>query len=374
MKMILTIIFSLSLLIHLVVADISERPEVKNVILYIGDGMGISQIMAARIYLLGVQGRFEIEKMPVTTLVTTHSIDRLLTDSAAGATAMATGYKTRNGVVGMSRDSVVFKTVLEAAMERGKSSGLIATSSITHATPACFASHVPSRSQHSEIARQLIHQQVDVILGGGRQYFLPQEMSGSKRSDSLNLLKMASGLGYEVVNDKKQLERITSNKILGLFAQGELKQGALQPTLCEMTRKALEVLGKDPDGFFLMVEGSQIDWAGHDNDFPALVREMAAFDSAVAVGLEFAQNNENTLILVTADHETGGLLITGGDVDGKNIKVDWHYTSHTGQMVPLFAAGSGAQSFSGIIDNTDIAKILANLLGLQNFPKVINPN
>jgi len=353
----------------MILPQLTNAQQVKNVIFFIGDGMGISQVTASRIYLRGASGRFELEKMPVSGLVTTHSVDKLITDSAAGATAMATGYKTRNGVVGMSPDSIIFKTVLEAVKELGKSTGLIATSSITHATPACFASHVISRSQQAEIARQFIELGVEVILGGGKQYFIPQSVPGSKRQDSLNLLEYAFRQEYEVIENKTQLNRTRSDKVLGLFAMGELKREGHQPSLANMTQKALEILNRDPEGFFLMVEGSQIDWAGHDNDFPGLVREMASFDSAVAVGLEFSQKNENTLVIVTADHETGGLLITGGDVDGKNIDVDWHYTAHTGQMVPLFAAGAGSPLFSGIKDNTDIALTLGKLFDLQNFPQ-----
>ncbi|MCK4894037.1 MAG: alkaline phosphatase [Calditrichia bacterium] len=368
MKIINTIFLIWLLIFNSINAGEEETYDVKNIIFYIGDGMGISQITAARIFLLGANERFNLEQMPVTGLITTHSADRLITDSAAGATAMATGFKTRNGMVGVSPDSMVLKTILEAAQERGMATGLIATSTITHATPACFVSHVLSRGNHSEIARQFNNSGVEVILGGGRQHFIPQEKSGSQRSDNLNLLDEATNLGYDVVSQKSQLEETKSGKILGLFAMDEMKQDPMQPTISNMTQKALEILSQDPDGFFLMVEGSQIDWAGHDNDFPALVREMAAFDTAVTLGLEFAENNGNTLVIVTADHETGGLLITGGDVSGKDIEIAWHYTSHTGQMVPIFAAGPGSHLFSGIHDNTEIPKILAELLNIKDFP------
>jgi alkaline phosphatase len=351
------------------IEHLSAQPLVKNVIFYIGDGMGISQITASRIYLLGANGRFEIERMPVTGLMTIHSVDWLITDSAAGATAMATGFKTRSGMVGVTPDSLELKTILESVQEIGKSTGVIATSAITHATPACYATHVFSRNNHSEIARQFVHSGVDIILGGGRQYFIPKNVPGSHRPDNLDLLGEATLLGFDVVTNKSKLEESRSAKILGLFARDAMTQDPDEPTLAGMARKALEILSKDPDGFFLMVEGSQIDWAGHDNDFPALVQEMAAFDTAVGLGLDFAEKDGETLVVVTADHETGGLLITGGGVDGKNIETEWYYKDHTGQMVPVFAEGPGSHLFSGIHDNTEIAILLGKILALKDFPK-----
>jgi alkaline phosphatase len=356
------------LIFNSIIAGDIATDSVMNVIFFIGDGMGISQITASRIFLLGANERCNIEKMPVTGLITTHSADRLITDSAAGATAMATGFKTRNGMVGFTPDSMVVKTIVEAVKEMGMSIGLIATSTITHATPACFATHVFSRNNHSEIARQLVMSDVDLIFGGGKKYFIPMQDSSSSRLDSMNLLEIAQSRGYEVIDQRSELKDTQSSRILGLFALDEMKKNPVQPSISNMTQKALEILSQDPDGFFLMVEGSQIDWAGHDNDFEALVREMAAFDTTIGIGLKFAERKGNTLVIVTADHETGGLLITGGDVRGQNIEVAWHYTSHTGQMVPLFAAGPGSHLFGGIHDNTDIPKILANLLGIKEFP------
>ena len=344
--------------------------SIKNVILYIGDGMGITQITSARIAILGANGRFELEKMPITGMISTHSVDQLITDSAAGATALSSGYKTKNGMIGMNRDSVAVVTILEAARDKGLSTGLISTSSITHATPASFAAHTLSRRSQSEIAGHLLDAQVSLLLGGGRGYFLPQNLPGSKRSDQLDLLQLARDRGYSVVQDKGDLLKIRKAPVLGLFAMDELKGDTTEPSLKDLTEAALNLLKQNKRGFFLMVEGSQIDWAGHDNNFQDLCREMKAFDDAIAVGLEFSAENEKTLVIVTADHETGGLLIIGGHNDGKDLQIAWHLKGHSGTMVPLFAAGPHSEHFSGIKDNTEIPVILSKLLGIQNFPRL----
>ncbi|OGB66090.1 MAG: hypothetical protein A2Y94_09390 [Caldithrix sp. RBG_13_44_9] len=348
---------------------VNAGTTVKNVILYIGDGMGITQITSSRIYLMGADGRFEMEKMPITGLITTHSVDRLITDSAAGATALASGYKTKNGMIGMNRDSVAVVTILEAARDKGLSIGLISTSSITHATPASFAAHVSSRRSQSEVASQLIDAQISLLLGGGKSFFLPQELSGSKRSDQIDLRQLAVEKGYSIVQNKEELQKIGKGPVLGIFALEGLQGDSSEPSLKDMTEAALKVLSQNKKGFFLMVEGSQIDWAGHDNSFPDLWREMKAFDDAVAVGLQYSAENEKTLVIVTADHETGGLLIEDGHNDGKDLQIAWHLKGHTGTMVPLFVSGPKAELFSGIKDNTEIPVILSELLGIRNFPR-----
>ena len=355
-------------IIHLFTPNIYPAEEINNIIFYIGDGMGATQVLTARIALMGADKRFVIEKMPVTGLITTHAVDNLITDSAAGATAMATGVKTRNGMVGVTPDSTVLLTVMEAAMARGIAAGLVATSTITHATPASFASHVPSRRNQAEIAKQLIHSGLNIIFGGGKSYFIPSTESGSKRTDDQNLIEEGREHGFRYVSTATELSRIASSKVLGLFAMDAMGREPDEPTLEQMSRKAIEILSKQPNGFFLIIEGSQIDWAGHDNDFQYLIREMKAFDDAVKVGLDFAKENENTLVVVTADHETGGLLLMGGTVDGKDIEVDWGTNYHTGQMVPVFASGKGSWMFSGINDNSVFAKNFARFLGIHDFP------
>lgn len=351
-------------------ANLSERSKVKNIIFYIGDGMGINQVTASRIKSVGANGHLWLDKFQVTGLVKVHSLDNLITDSAASATAMSTGYKTKNRMIACLPDSTMVKTVLEAAKDQDLSTGLIATSSITHATPACFATHVLQRNYHEEIARQLIFSGTDVLLGGGRQFFLPQDDTVSARTNGLNLVQKAESNGYVYVENKEQLMNVDNPKVLGLFQEDELKFEAGEPSLADMTRKAVEILSKNKNGFFLMVEGSQIDWAGHENDFNKLLQRMLSFDKAVGVGVQFAKEHRNTLVVVTADHETGGLNIVGGPVDGDDLEISWQCGHHTGQMVPLFAEGPGAFEFTGVLDNTDIPKIFAKLLGLRNFPEI----
>jgi alkaline phosphatase len=211
---------------------------------------------------------------------------------------------------------------------------------------------------------------VDVMLGGGRKFFLPKS-AGGDRKDSLNLLYVTAHAGYDVVLNKTSFQQSSYSKILGLFSAEGLLNKANEPNLVDLTRKAIRILARNKKGFFLMVEGSQIDWAGHENQFDELVKQVLAFDEAIGVALSFAEKENETLVVVTADHETGGMSICGGKVDGSQIKIDWISTDHTGQMVPLFAAGSNAYLFTGIKDNTEILRIFARLLGIENFPRKI---
>jgi len=346
--------------------------NIKNIILYIGDGMGMSQICAARIKSLGANGKLEIEKMPISGFLNTHSIDQLITDSAAGATALASGVKTRNGMIGVTPDSSAVRTILEAARDMGKSTGLVATSTITHATPACFAAHCPSRRDQSTIAEHIIKSKVNVILGGGKQFFTPNSVEGSLRSDNKNLIDQAISDGYLFVENYNELQLADKEFVLGLFELGPLNPGAQKPGLLEMTEKAIQLLERNKDGFFLVVEGSQIDWGGHDNDINYVVEEQLHFDEAIKAGLEFAAKDKHTLIVVTADHETGGLHCRQGSVDGKQMQVTWSTGGHTGEPVPIFAFGPYAHRFTGAMDNTEVPKIFADLWGVIEFPQKLN--
>lgn len=344
--------------------------QIRNIILFIGDGMGITQITAGRLKSLGPNGRLHIDRMPVTGLLVTHAADDLITDSAAAATALASGFKTNNGMIGMLPDNTRAVTILEALREKGFSTGLVATSSITHATPACFAAHVPSRNMHPEIAAQMLDAGVDVLLGGGRAYFVPRKDPHSQRPDDLSLLDRAEQNGYRLVQNREELSQVHGGRVLGLFNDDEMRYEAHEPALGEMTAKAIELLRGNEKGFFLMVEGSQIDWGGHDNELDYVVREMLAFDEAVKTGLDFALQDRHTLVVVTADHETGGLAIKGGSIDGKDLKVGWASTHHTGQPVPVFAYGPHSLRFTGVHDNTRVPIIFAELLGVEPFPQV----
>lgn len=336
----------------------------KNIIFFIGDGMGLTCITAGKI----AKGSLSLEKFPYTGLVTTFAAkDMLITDSAASATALATGTKTMNAIVSLklqigdnNADPRVdtLETVLEIAEQKGLATGLVATSSITHATPACFAAHVVSRGLEPEIARQLADKSIEVLLGGGRKFFLPQSEAGSGRQDNLNVLDVFQSAGYAVLTSPEAFKKLNFQnveRVLGLFSDGGMANiPERSPTLPEMTQAALEILSRDADGFFLMVEGSQIDWKAHDNNAEGMINEMLEFDSAIEVGLEFAQRHPETLVLVTADHETGGAAIVGGSLAKKEVEVAFSTGGHTAAMVPVFAMGPGAENFTGVMDNTRI--------------------
>lgn len=350
-------------------SDEKDEP-VKNIIFLIGDGMGIVQSNAVRLQILGKDTKLNLDKMPVTGIVHTHSADDIITDSAASVTAMSTGYKTKNGMLAMNSDTLEVKTILEAAREKGMKTGLVATSGITHATPAGFASHVDNRGKYSLIAEQMLNERVDVMLGGGLEYFLPQKDPKSKREDDLNLIQKAIDSGYQILLNRDELAASNGDKLLGLFNEEGLKHESHEPTLAEMTQKALNVLEKSKNGFFIMVEGSQIDWAGHENNFEYMQREMMDFDEAIGVAVNFARKTPGTLVVVTADHETGGMVISGGDE--KNVEISWASKHHSGTPVIIYSYGPHAISFTGVMDNTDIPKIMGRLLNLNNFPAIMN--
>lgn len=332
-----------------------------RVIVFIGDGVGASYWTAAAF----ARDSLAVHQFHVMGLVDTRSSDRKVTDSAAGATAFSAGIRTYNGAIGVGPDSMPVKTVLEVAKELGMGTGLVATSRITHATPASFAAHVITRVDEWTIATQMAKLEIDVLLGGGRSIW-----DGSVRPDSIDLLErvLAHSTYVETPQQLEDLDLDEVHSLFGLFTWSHMPAAAHRtPTLPQMTKAALVVLDRNPDGFFLMVEGSQPDWRGHGNEpLEAVTAEVLDFDDAIAVGLEYQQRNPETLIVVVADHETGGLAIqevVGQLSDGTEIHLDSleaRYTSesHTAQMIPLFASGPGAEEFEGILQNWEVGKLL----------------
>lgn len=356
----------------------AKNTQVRNVVLFIGDGMGFGPVALARMEAAGPDGRLYMERMPVTAFVRTHSADAVVTDSAAAATALATGCKTNNGMVSVSPEGKKYLTILEAAKSKGMATGLVATSTITHATPAGFAAHNKSRNNQQRIAEDLLANKVNIILGGGREYFLPKTNANSKRTDQKDLIDQAKNSGYSYVQTAEQLASAQGPYILGLFQNGALTTEAPEPALAELTEKAIEILSRKKKGlfqkkkgFFLMVEGSQIDWACHDNNAANAVRQTLLFDRAVKSALDFAAKDKHTLVIVTADHDTGGLAINGVNSQTKDLELSWSTTGHTASPVPLFAYGPGAELFCGTYDNTDVPKKIAKLLGIKSFPKIL---
>ncbi len=345
-----------------------SRP--RNVILLIGDGMGVNHVTLTRLRSVGPDGRLHMERMPFSGLMRTHSANRLVTDSGAASTALATGIKTDNRRIGTAPDGTPYISILQKARDHGYRTGIVVNCTLSHATPAGFAAHVEHRRMEPEIARQMLANRVDILFGGGRNHFLP-EPHGT-RQDGLNLIDEAHDAGYQVIYNREQLRELESGPVLGLFANGAMTTYAPEPMLDEKTRAAIEMLSKRSDTwfaprpkFFMMVEGAQIDWAGHANDTDNTVRQTLLFDMAVKEAIDFAKDDRRTLVIVTADHETGGLLIQGG-LD--NPRANWNSGGHTAGDVPIYAFGPGAQRFTGTLDITDIPKIIADLLGFDNFP------
>ena len=344
--------------------------DVKNIILMIGDGMGLTQINATRIRAVGPDGFLHIDRMPVAGFIRTHAADNLITGSASGATAYATGVKTNNGMISVTPTGERLYTVLEGARDRDKSTGLIATSTITHATPACFAAHVKSRSNERKIAKHLIENKVNVILGGGKYFFVPDP--ADTQNDYPNLIERGTNMGYTFIETREELMNVDTDHLLGLFHMGPLSTFDPEPSIAEMTQKAIDILSKDTAGFFLMVEGSQIDWGSHSNEPAYTIRQMLLFDQAIEVAMNFALTDQNTLVIITADHETGGMTINGGGLDGSEIKPRWTTGEHTGVNVPILAYGPHAEMFMGLHDNTYVGLSIASLFNISPFPQVLS--
>jgi len=332
--------------------------DVRNIILMIGDGMGVSQIYAG---MTTNHGDLNIAGISHIGFHKTNSYDNYTTDSAAGGTAISSGLKTRNGMIGMGPDSLELKSILEIAEDHGLFTGLVSTSSITHATPASFIAHQVNRDMYEEIAGDFIDTEVEVIIGGGRKHF-------TDREDGRNLLNEFQNVGYQVFTELPKAMECESPKMIVLtadihnpsYADG---RGDMLP---EATTKAIQILNKSPEGFFLMVEGSQIDWGGHNNNINYITDEVIDFDKAVKQAIDFAAADKETLVIITADHECGGLGLNNGDFETGNIDAGFTTFGHTGVMVPVFAYGPGSEKFIGIYDNTDLFKKLMSVYGFNN--------
>lgn len=327
-----------------------EKPS--NVILMIGDGMSTPQVYAA---MLTSENTTSFERFPITGLVKTYSKSHKITDSAAGGTAIATGHKTNNGMIGMNSDSIPVPSILEILSEKSMKTGVVATSYITHATPASFVAKNINRNNYEEIATDFAKSdKVDLLIGGGRKHF-------TERKDGTNLIEQMVSEGWNYYDTLTNID--VNDKIMILASDGHLpsypSRGNFLPDASVI---ALEKLSKSENGFFLMVEGSQIDFAAHNNDSTYLVNEMLDFDNTINKVLDFAEKDGNTLVIVTADHETGGLSMI--DPNGRYTETYFKFStgSHSPLLVPLFAFGPGSENFSGIMENTDIVERILKLM------------
>lgn len=430
-------------------AALVEAAQPKNVILFIGDGMGVAQRMVAETYSKKTGGgSLAINTMPNHSTTTTHSASSLVTDSAAAVTAIACGEKTNNGMLGLSPDGRRLESCAEVAKKSGKRVGIVTSVTINHATPAGFYAHRPHRSHLYEIGLQLTKSGFDVFMGGG--------LAGKYDGEKGNVYEIAKANGYVVAEGRSGFDAISTiapGTAKVWWRGGEqalpyaidVEPGDDTPRLPEITRRSIELLGDD--GFFLMVEGGRIDFAGHDNDGAANLLDTLEFDRAVAVALDYQKTHPDTLVIVTGDHETGGMSLGASstgyafyvellgrqtcssatfktryddlkkngagfdeaaalversygfkfgnseedpmalsendiaslrrhfDSDGFPDKVrrimqakagvGWTSGAHTGVPVLTTATGPGAESFTGLIDNTDIAKTLKSLMERQ---------
>jgi alkaline phosphatase len=373
----------LILLLSFSIGWAGEDVSARSAIFFIGDGMGPQIVSIVKIYaersLERELNMVRLANTGATGFMTTHSDNSLVTDSAASGTAMATGHKTDNGVVGMTPDGDPVANLFEEAVRVGKSVGVVTTTSITDATPAVFLAHATSRRMYFDIATQIVDSNAMVVMGGGWRFFLPPERG--RRQDGTDLTEEARLEGFDVVFDRDAMMAADGARLLGLFAGEELPYERVRnknkiPSLAEMTAKALEVLSGDPDGFLLVVEGGRIDHAEHENSISDAVMDFLAFDDAIGEGVKYQATDSTVTIVVSADHDCGGPAITAagygypshGQVDKIADEgcrfIRWVSGDHKVTMVPVFARGPGADRFSGIMDNTELHGDLADLLGL----------
>ncbi len=351
-----SIVFNVGILFLIIGTSPLSAKNPKNVIFMIGDGMGISQIFAAMVVN---NNSLALEKCPICGFSKTYSFDHFTTDSSAGATALACGVKTRNGMIGMNADSVKVPSILEIASRNNLSTGFVVACSVTHATPAAFIAHQVNRDMNEEIAVDIVKSKIDVFIGGGRKYF-------DARIDDCNLMDSLKHKNFKIATSLEQLKKVKNGKLAGLLYDDQnppiSERGSMLP---DGTSIAINIMKNNKKGFFLMVEGSQIDWAGHDSNTKWVVNEVLDFDKAVAKAIDFAQKDKNTLVIITADHETGGMALLDGKFGADSIKAVFATKNHTGVPVPVFAYGPGAENFSGFMENTSFKQKLVKLLNLK---------
>lgn len=344
-----------------------EIAEVRNIVFMIGDGMGLATVYTA---MTVSHHPLNIERCNIIGLQKTFSSDHYITDSGAAATAFASGHKTNNGAIGMDSQGKPVKSILEIAKENGLATGLVSTSAVTDATPAAFIAHESSKNSPEDIARDFLKADIDVFIGGGYDYF-------ANRTDKLNLIDSLKARGYKVETSMNALSKSSSLKLAGLIApvNTPFRLDGRGDMLPASSLKAIEILNKNPKGFFLMIEGGEIDWAAHKKDVPPLIDETLDFDDAVGKVLDFAKNDGHTLVVITADHETGGIAITGGSIPGHRAILNIPVKGHTAVMVPVFAYGPGADKFGGIYDNTEFFQKFLTSYGFEDLNLVLaNPS
>lgn len=342
----------------------ASAEEVRNVIYLIGDGMGLAHV--AMLQIEGDYAPTAFDRAQRVALVTTRSANNRVTDSAAAGTALATGVKTGNSCLGLDPEGARLESMMEKAGRRGMATGIVVTSSLLHATPAAFYAHVPKRYNYKAIAGELLESDIDLLSGGGAKQLAEECPEGGSWADAFRRR------GYRVAATLEEAEAVDTGRLLAALAPEHLEHAAERGDyLPRAVNMALERLSADADdeGFMLMVEGSQIDMAAHANDAQWLLDEMRDFERAVAAAMDFADRNPGTLVVVVADHETGGLTLPAADKDFTKAENGLHYNfgsqSHTAIPVPAYFYGAGSDRFGAVIDNTQLAQEIMSLLELE---------
>lgn len=384
---ILNIVSMLALILLTAACCNVKKPEVENVIYLIGDGMGFGAVTSLLVSEDSLTG---FEQAPVIGLSETCSANNYVTDSPAGGTALATGTRTNNGYLGVDPEGNQLTSILRKAQGMGKKTGIVVNTTLTEATPGAFYAGVTSRYMVFDIARQFTESGVDVAIGAGLDHFI-------NRPDSLDLTATLIGNGYDVYLSWKNILDSTSDKFVGILPLGDVHRsksdnetaGAAEgqevclaaqlaaaaedgntthlsePTvyLEKATAKALDVLSRNSkDGFFLMIESAVIDGYGHNNDPEGLIEEMQEFDRTLRQLIEYIDGHPNTLLVVTADHETGGAGLDYCGYEAGKPRLNFSTHGHTGTVVPVFAYGAGAEAFAGVMKNTDLPKKIEELM------------
>ena len=345
------------------------RTKTRNVILVIGDGMGLGALSTASTLLFGPDGGLQVESAPVVGLVRTWASNDAVTGSAASASAMATGIKTPRKKIAMGDDGRRHRTLLEAAAIHGLSTGVITTSGLVDATPASFLSHAASRYDFRPILEQMLMSDAEVLIGGD----FTRHHRAKKDHEYLELLQDSDALeqsGRWIITDGERL-REAQTPMIALFPPRSRLAYAHGPALSDSADFALDVLSRNPTGFVLVVECEEPDEGAHSNDWGRLADGIEELDLATKRVLEFARNHHETLVIVTADHDAAGTALVQGRFDAATAMVKWVSNDHTGSWVPLFAFGPGAARFGGVMDNTQIGIRIADLLGLEGLPAVL---
>ncbi len=330
----------------------------KRVVFLIGDGMGLAQISAV---MSEYKGRNAFERFKTIGLSKTGSADDYVTDSGAGATVFTIGKKTYNGAIGVGADSMAYENLFEKLKKVNYGTGIVVTSSVTHATPAAFYAHVSSRRSEEEIANYLLKGTCDIAIGGGIRFF-------KNRSDKQNLIPACNKAGITTIIDSGTIyKKQSATKLLYLAADNGMKtmKEGRGDFLVKASENVMQLLSLKQSGYMLMIEGSQIDWGGHAMDYEYMKTELIDFNETINMVLDQAQHDSDMLVIVTADHETGGLTLLENKESPKSFKPNYTYSHHTGIMVPVFAYGAGSYMFSGIYENTEVFEKLKLLLQLK---------